>query len=153
MNILKIQQDFLKLAYERDNKSKYETMLYGFSDNYIVFANDTVLYKILKGQCYLNPELTFKRMHCSIEKLLDDENAMTATDTKTSIIDTHEVKKRTLRKFILEDGESAYINEQLLKHFDLDISTFKCASPISPLFVYEYGEMVGLVLPIRYSEN
>ena len=155
MNTLKIQQELVKAAFTRDYKNKRAEMLYGVTGDYVVVVPDGyTLYKIPKAFFYLDPETVFEgRKNERIERFLDDSNAMSATDTHASIVETKTGKKRTLHKFILEDGKPAYIDEKFLKCFDLDISTFKAVSPISPLFIYEYGEMVGLVLPVRYVED
>ena len=71
-------------------------------------------------------------------------------DKYTSVILTNDIKvhdKTTLRVFSKED-EKIYVDDGLLKYFDLKNSTFKGRNSKSPIYIYEYEVMVGVVLPV-----
>ena len=57
--------------------------------------------------------------------------------------------KVKLRCFTDNKELKIYVNEKLLKNFDLKHCTFKGDSPIHGVHIYEYGVQVGYVLPMR----
>ena len=56
------------------------------------------------------------------------------------------VGKKILRVFS-NGNENIYVDESLIKYFDLKNSTFKGRNKKSPIYIYEDYNMVGLVLP------
>ena len=57
------------------------------------------------------------------------------------------VDKKTLRVFS-NGNENIYVDESLIKYFDLENSTFKGRYQKSPIYIYEYEVMVGVVMPV-----
>ena len=79
----------------------------------------------------------------SLKNFMNDDlcENITLTDDK-KVVD-----KKTLRVFSNGD-ENIYVDESLIKYFDLENSTFKGRNSKSPIYIYEHEVMVGLVLPI-----
>ena len=57
------------------------------------------------------------------------------------------VDKKTLRVFN-KGKENIYVDESLIKYFDLENSTFKGHNSKSPIYIYEYEVMAGVVMPV-----
>ena len=55
--------------------------------------------------------------------------------------------KKILRVFS-NGNENIYVDESLIKYFDLENSTFKGRNRKSPIYIYEDEVMVGVVLPV-----
>lgn len=82
------------------------------------------------------------------KKFMTDNNTEIARMTNERRV----IEKDTVIKFV-SDKSYAWINEKLLKVFDLDNSSFKLSSPKSPVFIYENEKIVGLVLPVFIKEE
>lgn len=146
MNIINAQVEVLKEALK--GKSKHRC-LYGTFNNNVIIGNDVKLYCIPKYECGID--------------LSNIENVKILTDTNLKQIfndsDCKELKltdeivlinnKTTLRVF-KNDIEKKYVDEQLLKNFDLMNSTFM-SIPKSPIvYIYEDWNMKGLVFTTKY---
>lgn len=60
-------------------------------------------------------------------------------------------KKDIVNIYQLPDDKKIAINKDLLKHFD-NYTLRSYGNPVQPVYVYENGELVGLVCPMRLSE-
>lgn len=60
-------------------------------------------------------------------------------------------KKDIVNIYQLPDDKKIAINKDLLKHFD-NYTLRSYGNPMQPVYVYENGELVGLVCPMRLSE-
>ena len=58
--------------------------------------------------------------------------------------------KRTLRVFT-NGKENIYLDERLIKNFDLKNSTFKGKGARSIVYIYEDEVMVGFLLPVNIN--
>ena len=147
MNIINAQVEVLKEALKKKN-----TVIYGVLLDNVIIGNDSRLYIIPKKKCGVDltnidsnnvkilPESTLKNF-------INDnlyEN-VTLTDNKKVIY------KKTLRVFSKGD-ENIYVDETLIKYFDLENSTFKGHNSKSPIYIYEHEVIVGLVLPVYVKE-
>lgn len=68
-------------------------------------------------------------------------------------IKTNEIKAIDKEQVVKIKGEKshAWVNIKYLKEFESDC-TFKIIDRKSPVFVYEYDKIVGLVLPVKIKE-
>lgn len=105
---------------------------------------------------YINNEnkvgIDFKNVQPLAENTLksftDDRNLIDAYLTPEMVNDG----KKILRVFET-DSCKIYVDEKLLKNFDLSISTFKGSEPKKPIFIYENEIMVGFVFPVLYKKS
>lgn len=147
MNIINAQVEVLKEALKKKN-----TVFYGVLLDNVIIGNGNRLYIIPKKKCGVDltnidsnnvkilPESTLKN-------LINDnlyENVTLTDDKKVA-------GKKTLRVFS-KGNENIYVDESLIKYFELENSTFKGHNSKSPIYIYEYEVMVGLVLP-DYVKN
>ena len=140
MKEIKVQQDVLALAqtphrvrFGRLNDGRMGVAIDGFA-----------VYIIYSGSVFLDAT---KFQTIDMQKIFDDiYNAKDIVPTGVSILKL----KNTLKEF-KNDDTTAYFNENLFKYFDskkkLTYSYYK-----TKLFVFENGELVGLVLETRANK-
>ena len=140
MKEIKVQQDVLALAqtphrvrFGRLNDGRMGVTIDGFAA-YIIYSDNVFLD-------------TTKFQTIDLQKIFDDiYNAKDIIPTGVSILKL----KDTLKEF-KNDDTTAYFNEKLFKYFDskkkLTYSYHK-----TKLFVFENGELVGLVLESRIKK-
>ena len=144
MNIINAQIEVLKEALKIKN-----TVIYGVVLDNVIIGNCNRLYIIPKKECGVDLTNIYNNnvkimQESSLKNLINDnlfENVTLMNDKKV-------VDKKTLRVFTKGD-ENIYVDESLLKYFDLEKSTFKGKNRNSLIYIYENYNMVGLVLPYR----
>ena len=140
MKEIKVQQDVLALAHT-PNRVRFG----GLNDGRMGVAIDGfAVYIIYSDNVFLD---TTKFQTIELQKIFDDiYNAKDIVPTGVSILKL----KDTLKEF-KNDDTTAYFNEKLFKYFDskkkLTYSYHK-----TKLFVFENGELVGLVLESRVKK-
>ena len=143
MNIINAQVEVLKEALKNKN-----TVIYGVLLDKVIIGNCNRLYFIPKKECGVDltniASNNIKIMQeSSLKNIINDnlyENVTLTDDKKV-------VDKKTLRVFSKGD-ENIYVDEFLIKNFDLKRSTFKGKGARSIVYIYEDEVMVGLVLPV-----
>ena len=145
MNIINAQVEVLKEALNGKRKHK---VIYGTLDDKVIIGNEARLYVIPKEECGIDltnvtcvqvlQESTLKAFENDVEC-----DNLTLTNNIKVLED-----KRTLRVFT-NGKENIYLDERLIKNFDLKNSTFKGKGARSVVYIYEYEVMVGLVLPVN----
>ena len=140
MKEIKVQQDVLAMAqnpnrvrFGRLNDGRMGATIDGFAV-YIIYSDNVFLD-------------TTKFQTIDLQKIFDDiYNAKDIVPTGVSILKL----KDTLKEF-KNDDTTAYFNEKLFKYFDskkkLTYSYHK-----TKLFIFENGELVGLVLETRVNK-
>ena len=137
MKEIKVQQDILTMA-----QTPYIVRFGGLNDGRIgVTIDGFALYIIYSGNMLLD---TTKFQTIDLQKIVDDVfEAKDIIPTGVSILKL----KDTLKEF-KNDETTAYFNKKLFKYFDskkkLTYSYHK-----NKLFVFENGELVGLLLETR----
>ena len=145
MNIINAQVEVLKEALNGKRKHK---VIYGTLDNKVIIGNDARLYVIPKEECAIDltnvacvqvlQESTLK----TFANDFDCDNLTLTNDIR--VLDD----KRTLRVFT-NGKENIYLDERLIKNFDLKNSTFKGKGAKSIVYIYEDEVMVGFLLPVN----
>ena len=157
MKYFKFQQELLKAAEARDGwKHKpFDYPWFELNNQIGVCPRGHYIVLIPEVLFYLDRKKVFKSTTINGEQIIK----MKADDLKNAT-DTHEItevkpdnkKLVKLHKFVTEDSE-IYINEDNLKYFDMDISTCKGTTAKNPLYVYEDGALVGLILPVNHKKK
>ena len=143
MNIINAQIEVLKEALKNKN-----TVLYGVLLDNVIIGNGNRLYIIPKTECGVDltniDNNNVKIMQePALKSIINDDlydNVILTDDKKV-------IDKKTLRVFST-GNENIYVDESLIKYFDLENSTFKGKNRRSPIYIYEGYKMVGLVLPV-----
>ena len=145
MNIINAQVEVLKEALNGKRKHK---VIYGVLNDKVIIGNATRLYVIPKKDCAI--DLT----NVSCVQVLEESTLKRFVNYNecTDLTLTNERRvldnKRTLRVFT-NGKESIYLDERLIKNFDLKYSTFKGKGPRSVVYIYEDEVMVGFLMPCR----
>lgn len=109
----------------------------GFTDGYLV-------YFIPKE---LNP------FDLEAFKEIDYHQVLKSTEVPYEITDTGYIKeheKDKLRVFERIDGKKTYVNQSMLTHFK--DCKYEQAGEYSPVFIYKYGDLKGLVFPMMIKD-
>ena len=144
MNIINAQVEVLKEALKKKN-----TVIYGELLDNVIIGNGNRLYIIPKKECGI--DLT--RIDSNNVKIMQESTLKNFVNDNecTEIELTNDIRmlddKKTLRVFT-NGKENIYLDERLIKNFDLKNSTFKGKGARSIVYIYEDEIMVGLVLPI-----
>ena len=151
---MKFQQDLLKAADERDGW-KHKLFNYPWfetDDKIFICPQGHYFIAILKVQFYMDKEKVFKNITpINGKSFLNPDNLRMATDTHTIVVADVKAKMK-LHKFVIGD-EVIFLDENNLKYFDLEDSTFKGTNRKNPIYIYENEELVGMVLPVNHKEE
>lgn len=144
MNIIGAQVETLKECLKGKRK---RSVVYGTLDDKVIFGNDCRLYIIPKNQCGIdlsNINGVNVLQSETLRKFVYDNESVELTPTNNiRLLDD----KRCVRMFTYGE-EHIYLDESLIKNFDLKNATFKGKGSRSVVFIYENGYMVGLLLPV-----
>ena len=144
MNIINAQIEVLKEAL---NGKRKHNVIYGTLEDKVIIGNKVRLYVIPKEECGI--DLT--NVAC-VHVLQESTLKAFANDVECDNLTlTNDIKvledKRTLRVFT-NGKENIYLDERLIKNFDLKNSTFKGKGARSVVYIYEDEVMVGFLLPV-----
>ncbi len=144
MNIVKIQQDLIKDCL--NNKAS----------DWFIFSYKSAIALLNKCQVFIFPDRNFLLQESKLKAA-----GVHSSDTFKNVIE-QEVHAEPARKTgiskefhgkdcmelnKLGSNESIYVNKQLLRYYDKNMS-FKVINSKSPVFVYEKDSLVGIVLPV-----
>ena len=146
MNIVKIQQDIIK------------DLLNNKRGEWFIQIKDSKVYILTRFQVFI---LSSKEFVLDIDKLgfsntniaelllksAEDTMPAIKTDIIKSVVSQGKVVNCQEIKRV-DNGEVAYVNQNLLKVYDKTCE-FKFFNSKNPVFIYEYGILVGIVLPIK----
>lgn len=145
MNIINAQVEVLKEALKGKRK---HNVIYGTLEDKVIIGNNARLYVIPKKDCAIDltivahvqvlPESTLKNF------VNDNEYTEIELTNDIRVLDD----KKTVRVFT-NGKENIYLDERLLKNFDLKNSTFKGKGAKNIVYIYEDDVMVGFLLPVN----
>ena len=145
MNIINAQVEVLKEALKGKRK---HNVIYGTLEDKVIIGNDARLYVIPKKDCAI--DLT-NVAHVQVLQESTLKNFVNDNEC-TEIELTNDIKmlddKITVRVFT-NRKENIYLDERLIKNFDLKNSTFKGKGARSIVYIYEDEVMVGFLLPVN----
>lgn len=157
MNHFKLQQEIMKYAHKRDTTHKYTAnwlwsrIKMGVSD-FVMVVTDVRGYFVPAEQWYLDCERVFEHGENNLKAIADGANNYTVPLKDSGL-------RRKLQKItvaVLEGIDTdmeVWVDVKNLDLFDLSVATFKGTNEKSPVFVYEYDMLVGLVLPVKQTKE
>ena len=152
MNTLKLQNDLVKVAFNRDKKGKLfnGVFLKRYYDTLVGF-NGSAIYVIYNDELYIDCEKVFagrspQNFENVINNIINNDDYEPLTNTRT--IEQRKIngKKANLYKFNNSKGD-IYINKDLLKYFDMDRLVLIGGDNRQPIRAYEDNTFVGIVCP------
>ena len=149
MNYLKVQQNLLKDVLSKKVKGYFfgvweEKELVGISEYHVIWLipRSKFVFDAEKLKELGVKELSSIKNMFSPGHYLQDDGILSGD---MRILDGREAVK-------IEGKEGhVWVNRAFLNEFDKD-RTFKISKSIAPVYVYEKGELVGLILPIKVDE-
>ena len=153
MNHIKIQQTLIKAADARDGykHKSFDAMYFLTDDRVWVCPGSRWVMGIPKASFYLDIDKVFKRAPFKEGGLFSEaENAKPVEDG--GLIDKVIRGKKIRLHLFKVDDTTIYVDEDYVKYFDSE-AYFKGTTAKAPLFVYELGELVGLILPVYIGDE
>ena len=145
MNTINAQVEGGKEALKGNRK---HNVVYGTLDNKVIIGDDIRLYIIPNEECAI--DLTniagVRILQQSILKNFVNDDKCTKLELTNDIRELHD--KITARIFT-NGKENIYLDERLIKNFDLKNATFKGKGAKSIVYIYENEVMVGICCPIN----
>lgn len=145
MNIINAQVEVLKEALKGKRK---HTVMYGTLDNKVIIGNEIRLYVIPKEECVI--DLTniagARILQQSILENFVNDNECTEIELTNGI---RLLDSKITARILTNGKENIYLDERLIKNFDLKNATFKSKGAKSIVYIYEGEVMVGFCCPIN----
>lgn len=137
MKINKVNEEFVKL-YFKTKKVYYQKV-----DKYVYLSDSYKIYRLNEENCLLD---TSKFIEAPLGKFMEDNQYNEGIITNELVVD-----KYKLRVIKTMEDKIIYVNDNYLKLFDDPHVMVK--DEISPIYVYEKDELVGVVLQLRWYND
>ena len=155
MNTLKLQNDLVKAAINRDEKGKAFNGFYVKREyETIIGPNQSQVFVIPNEQLYIDVEKvfngrevpTFENVLYKIETnenytFLKNENVLEQRVYNKKKIDVYRFENTKL-------NEKIYLNKKLMKYYDMDNLSIYGGNNKQPVKIYENGKFVGVLAPV-----
>ena len=154
MNYIKLQQDLIKAANNRDEKYKAFNGFYVKREFETIIGPNQSQAFIVPNEClYIDVEKvfngrevpTFERV---LSKIETDENY---TFLKNENVLEQRVYKKKIDVYRFENtklNEKIYLNKKLMKYYDTDNLSIYGGNNKQPVKIYENGKFIGVLAPV-----
>ena len=155
MNYIKLQQDLIKAANNRDEKYKEFNGFYVKREyETIIGPNRSQAFVIPNEQLYINLEKVFNGKEVPtfenvLYKIQNNESYSVLKDT--GIIEQRTICKKKIQLLVYENtalNEKIYLDKKLLKYFDMDNLSIYGGNNKQPVKIYENGKFIGVLAPV-----
>ena len=155
MNYIKLQQDLIKAANNRDEKYKEFNGFYVKREyETIIGPNRSQAFVIPNEQLYINLEKVFNGKEVPtfenvLYKIQNNESYSVLKDT--GIIEQRTICKKKTQLLVFENtnlNEKIYLDKKLLKYFDMDNLSIYGGNNKQPVKIYENGKFIGVLAPV-----
>lgn len=155
MNYIKLQQDIIKAAANRDEKGK---MFNGFylkrEFETIIGPNRSQAFIIPNEQLYINVEKVF-----NAREVPTFENVLSKIETNENytflkndnVLEQRVYNKKKIEVYRFENPnlkEKVYLDKKLMKYYDMDNLSIYGGNNKQPVKVYEGEKFIGVVAPV-----
>ena len=155
MNYIKLQQELIKAANNRDEKHKAFNGFYVKREfETIIGPNQSQVFVIPNEQLYIDVEKvfngrevpTFENVLYKIETnenytFLKNENVLEQRVYNKKKIDVYRFENQNL-------NEKIYLNKKLMKYYDMDNLSIYGGNNKQPVKIYENGKFIGVFDPL-----
>ena len=155
MNYIKLQQELIKAANNRDEKHKAFNGFYVKREfETIIGPNQSQVFVIPNEQLYIDVEKvfngrevpTFENVLYKIETnenytFLKNENVLEQRVYNKKKIDVYRFENQNL-------NEKIYLNKKLMKYYDMDNLSIYGGNNKQPVKIYENGKFIGVLAPL-----
>lgn len=155
MNTLKLQNDLIKAANNRDKKKKAFNGFYVKKEfETIIAPNQSQAFVIPNEQLYIDVEKvfngrevpTFERV---LSKIETNENYSMLKDT--GIIEQRTICKKKTQLLVFENqnlNEKIYLDKKLMKYYDMNKVVIYGGNNKQPVKIYEDNLFIGVLAPV-----
>ena len=155
MNYIKLQQDLIKTANNRDEKGKMFNGFYVKREFETIIGPNQSQVFILPNEClYIDVEKifnskevpTFERV---LSKIETDENYSLLKNEE--ILERHKYNKKNIDVYRFENSnlnEKIYLDKKLMKYYDTDKLVIYGGNNKQPVKIYEGDLFVGVLAPV-----
>lgn len=155
MNYIKLQQDLIKAANNRDEKRKEFNGFYVKREyETIIGPNQSQAFVIPNEQLYIDVEKVFNgREVPTFENVLYKiENNENYTFLKNEdVLERHVYNKKKIDVYRFENqnfNQKIYLNKKLMKYYDMDKLVIYGGNNKQPVRVYEDDLFIGILAPV-----
>lgn len=134
MKINKVNEEFVKIYF------KTKKVFYQKVNKYVYLSDSYRIYRLNEENCLLD---TSKFIETKLENFMNCIDYNEGIITNELVVDKY--KLRVIKTF--DENEIIYVNDNFLKLFDNPRVMVK--DKISPIYVYEKDELVGMLLPCK----
>ena len=155
MNYIKLQQDLIKAANNRDEKGKEFNGFYVKREyETIIGPNQSQVFVIPNEQLYIDVEKVFngKEVPTFENVLYKIETNENYTFLKNEdVLERHVYNKKKIDVYRFENtalNEKIYLDKKLMKYYDMDNLSIYGGNNKQPVKIYENGKFVGVLAPV-----
>lgn len=155
MNYIKLQQDLVKAAFNRDEKSKAFNGFYLKREfETIIGPNHSQAFIIPNEQLYIDVERVFKDKEVpTFEKVLSNiENDKDYALLKNAnALEHHVYNKKKIDVYRFENqvlNEKVYLDKRLMKYYNMDSLVIYGGNNKQPVKIYEDDLFIGVLAPV-----
>ena len=155
MNFIKLQQDLIKAANNRDKKGKMFNGFYVKREfETIIGPNQSQAFIVSNEQLYIDVEKVFSgREAPTFERVLSKiESGENYTFLKNeNILEQRVYNKKKIEVYRFENSvlnEKIYLNKRLMKYYDMDNLSIYGGNNKQPVKIYENGKFIGVLAPV-----
>ena len=147
---VKLQNELLKMAAKHDTKHSNMEFGYEIRGDKIAVTNSYAVWFIPKGNWYLNIETVFRgKSPFHLDTVVENRHNAEPIELTAEIREASDNRKVRVFKNP-KSGEEIWINTEFLKLYDLERLQFEGSNKINPIYIYDSGELAGIVLPINH---
>lgn len=148
MNHIKLQQDILKAKDAEDKRGKRSPFMYGLEENSVcICVNHCCVVVIPRVYWYLDNGKVFSTTPLKLD------NMFKIKEDTVPVYDIGLIRMlpdgRKVREF-KGDEFSVYLAEDNLKYFGKDVTEYQAINEKSPVYLYEYNRLAGIVYPVIF---
>ena len=155
MNYIKLQQDLIKAANNRDEKGNAFNGFYVKREfETIIGPNQSQVFVIPNEQLYIDVEKVFNgREVQSFENVLYkiETNENYTFLKNEDVLERHVYNKKKIDVYRFENpvlNGKIYLNKKLMKYYDMDNLSIYGGNNKQPVKIYENGKFVGVLAPV-----
>ena len=155
MDYIKLQNDLIKAAFNRDEKYKQFLGFYLKKECELVCGlNRSQAFVIPKDMVYIDIDKIFKGREVPtfdnvLYKIQNDESYSVLKDT--GIIEQRTICKKKTQLLVFENpvlNEKIYLDKKLLKYYDMGSLVIYGGNNKQPVKIYENGKFIGVLAPV-----
>lgn len=150
MNYIKLQQDILKAKFIEDTKGRQSPFWYGlYKESVAIIIDGHYIVFIPKCAFYLDLDKIFPKVKPAnintIIKCINEAEPIQDTRAMRIVADDQKVR------IFSGKNDQIWIADDLFKYFSKDVTEYRGIDKKSPIFLYEYEVLVGVLYPVNHA--